>query len=150
MDAVLRGLGVYVVLWLILRLTGRRTMSEITTFDFILLLICGEATQQALLGEDFTVTNAGIVILTIVMLDDALTMLRARFPGFERVMDSIPVLIMKDGKPLADRLRRERIDQDDILHAARESHGIERLDAVNAAVLEPSGGISVIPRKPNE
>lgn len=147
MDAVLRGLGVYVVIWLVLRLTGRRTMSEVTTFDFILLLIIGEATQQALLGEDFTVTNAAIVILTIVMLDDVLTMLRSGFPAFERIMDGIPVLVMKDGKPLTDRLKRERIDQDDILHSAREVHGIERMDEVESAVLEPSGGISVIPRK---
>ena len=128
MDAVLRGMGVYVVMWLVLRLTGRRTMSEVTTFDFVLLLIVGEATQQALLGEDFTITNAAIVILTLVVTDDVLTMLRARFPGFERVMDGIPVLVMKDGKPMPDRLKRERIDQDDILHSARENHGIERME----------------------
>lgn len=145
MDMVLRPAAMYALVWLIFRLAGRRTMSQMTTFDFVLLLICGEATQQALLGEDFTVTNALVVVTTLVVMDGAATRLRARFKSFERVMEGLPLLVLEDGRLRRDHLDRERIDEEDILHAARQSHGISRLSQIKHAVLEPSGGISIIP-----
>ncbi len=150
MDMILRGASIYVVVWLLFRLSGRRTLAEMTTFDFVLLLICGEATQQALLGEDFSITNAAIVVLTLISLDLALTALRARLPALERVMEGRPLLIMADGKLLKDRMAKERVDEEDILHEARHAHGIARLDQIRHAVLETSGGISVIPYEPGE
>jgi uncharacterized membrane protein YcaP (DUF421 family) len=148
MDMILRGAAIYIVVWLCFRLVGRRTMAEMTTFDFVLLLICGEATQQALLGDDFSLTNAAIIVLTLVSMDGALTALRARFPRLERIMDGLPLVIMRDGKLLRDRMAKERIDAEDIMHEARNSHGLERLSDIKHAVLEPSGGISIIPRRP--
>lgn len=145
MDMILRGASIYAIVWLVFRLSGRRTMAEMTTFDFVLLLICGEATQQALLGDDFSVTNAAIVVLTLVALDLGLTALRARFGFLERVMDGVPMLIMKDGRLLKDRMAKERVDEEDIMHEARHAHGIGRLDQIRHAVLETSGGISIIP-----
>ena len=64
MDMILRGAAIYAAVWFIFRLSGRRTMAQMTTFDFVLLLICGEATQQGLLGDDFSITNAAFVVLT--------------------------------------------------------------------------------------
>ncbi len=145
MDMVLRACGIYGVVWLIFRLAGRRTMAQLTTFDFVLLLVCGEATQQALLGDDFTFTNAAIVVLTLVVLDDLCTSLRARSQRLERVMEGSPVLLVEEGRLLRDRMRQERVDVEDILHAARQTHGLSRLEQVRHAVLEPSGGISIIP-----
>jgi uncharacterized membrane protein YcaP (DUF421 family) len=145
MDMILRGAAIYGVVWFIFRLSGRRTLSDMTTFDFVLLLICGEATQQALLGDDFSITNAAVVVLTLIGVDLALTTLRARFPRFERLMEGRPLLIMKNGQPLRDRMAKERIDEEDIMHQARSSHGLGRLDQVDHAVLESSGGISIIP-----
>jgi uncharacterized membrane protein YcaP (DUF421 family) len=145
MDMILRGAALYAIVWLLFRFSGRRTMAEMTTFDFVLLLICGEATQQALLGDDFSITNAAVVVLTLIALDLALTALRVRFGFLERVMDGLPILIMKDGRLLKDRMARERVDEEDILHEARHSHGIGRLDQIRHAVLETSGGISIIP-----
>lgn len=58
MDAVLRAAVIYGVLLLLIRITGRRTLSEMSPFDFVLLLIIGESTQQALLGQDYSMTNA--------------------------------------------------------------------------------------------
>jgi uncharacterized membrane protein YcaP (DUF421 family) len=150
MDMVLRGASIYCVVWLCFRLSGRRTMAQMTTFDFVLLLICGEATQQALLGNDFSITNAAIVVLTLIGLDLVLTSLRARLPALERVMEGRPLVIMSRGRPLKDRMARERIDVEDILHVARHTHGISRLDEIEHAVLETSGGISIIPaRRPD-
>ena len=56
-DSVLRAAAIYLVLLVLFRVAGRRTLSEMTSFDFVLLLVIGEATQQALLGEDFSLIN---------------------------------------------------------------------------------------------
>jgi uncharacterized membrane protein YcaP (DUF421 family) len=148
MNMIARGVVMYVLIWFIFRVSGRRTMSDMTTFDFVLLLICGEVTQQALLGNDYSITNATIVLLTIVCADRSLALLRTLFPRLDRVVEGLPLLIMVDGKPLRDRMRRERIDEQDILHQARRSHGIDKLQQVKHAILESSGEISIIPRDP--
>ena len=69
MDAVMRASAVYLSLLLIFRLAGRRTMAQMTSFDFVFLLIISEATQNAMLGDDFSFTNGALVILTLVGLD---------------------------------------------------------------------------------
>lgn len=149
MNMIAHAVVMYVLIWFIFRVSGRRTMSEMTTFDFVLLLVCGEVTQQALLGNDYSITNAIIVLLTLVCLDRVLSLLRTLFPGIERVVEGLPILIMVDGKPLRDRMRRERIDEQDILHQARRSHGLDRLQQIKHAILEPSGEISIIPADPH-
>jgi uncharacterized membrane protein YcaP (DUF421 family) len=68
-DSVLRAAAIYLVLLVLFRVAGRRTLSEITSFDFVLLLVIGEAIQQALLGEDFSLIHAVLVIVTLIMLD---------------------------------------------------------------------------------
>jgi uncharacterized membrane protein YcaP (DUF421 family) len=145
MDAILRGASVYVVLLLILRLSGRRTLGEMTPFDFVLLLIIAETTQQALLGDDFSVTNAFLLITTLVSLDILMSWLKTRFDAFDRIMDGLPMVIVEHGQPLQDRLRKSRLDEHDVLAAARRSQGLERMEQIKYAVLETDGGISIIP-----
>lgn len=145
MDSVLRAAAVYLFLLVIMRIAGKRTLAQVTVFDFILLLIIGEATQQALLGEDFSIINAAIVIGTLVLLDIGLSVLKQRSSTLDRVIDDTPVVIVDHGKLLRDRMERARIDEREILIAARELHGLERLEQVKFAVLERSGGISIVP-----
>lgn len=145
MDSVLRAAAVYLILLIILRIAGKRTLAQVTVFDFILLLIIGEATQQALLGEDFSILNAAIVIGTLVLLDIGLSVLKQRSEALDRVIDDSPVVIVDHGKLLRDRMDRARIDEQEILVAARELHGLERLEQIKFAVLERSGGISIVP-----
>lgn len=146
MDAVLRGVAVYVVLLVIFRITGKRTMSQVTTFDFVLLLLVGEATQQALLGEDFSITHAALVITTLMLLDRLSDYLSWRFPRFQRATESVPVVLVDNGQPLRDVMAREHISDEDVLASARENQGLERMDQVKYAVLETSGGISILPK----
>lgn len=146
MDAVLRGLAIYLILFLFFRLSGKRTLSEVTTFDFVLLLVVGEATQQALLGEDFSITQAAIVIATLVGLDRASDFLSWRFARFKRVAESVPLILVDNGKLLRDVMAKEHVSEDDILQSARTTHGLENLDQVKYAVMETSGGISVVPK----
>lgn len=145
MESVLRASAIYVFLLLLFRITGKRSLAQITTFDFVLLLIIGEATQQALLGDDFSVINAWIVIATLMGLDLLLSHLKHYFPRLDPVVDSVPLVVVADGKLIEERAAHERVDLDDVLAAAREKHGIERLEQIRYAVLERSGGISIIP-----
>jgi uncharacterized membrane protein YcaP (DUF421 family) len=147
MDAVIRAAIVYAFLLLLLRLSGKRTLAQVTTFDFALLLIISEATQQALIDDDNSMINAAVIITTLVGLNILLSLLKQRFQFVERLLEGIPLLIVADGKPLLHVMNKERIDLDDVLDAARESHGLESLDQIKHAVLERNGKISIIPRK---
>jgi len=147
MDSVLRAAAIYIALMIIMRLAGKRSLAQITTFDFVLLLIIGEATQNALLGQDFSVTNAMLVIITLVTLDIGLSLLKRRSKRIDKWLDDVPLVIVEDGVPLKERMDKARFDVDDVLSAARHLQGIERLDQIRYAVLERSGGISIIPKK---
>ncbi|GAA4697671.1 Protein of unknown function (DUF421) [Promicromonospora umidemergens] len=146
MDAVLRAVAIYVVLLVIFRLTGKRSMAQVTTFDFIILLIVGEATQQALLGEDFSITQAALVIATLVLLERLFDYASWRLPRFKRVAEGLPVIVVENGRPLQEAMTKEQITTDDVLSAARASQGLERMDQIKWAVLEASGGISIVPK----
>lgn len=146
MDAVIRALMLYVALLVLFRVVGKRSLAQATTFDFVLLLIVGEATQQALLGEDFSLTQAVTVIATLVGVDRLADYLGWRYPKVDRLLDSVSILLVDDGRLLRDRLDKAHIDEKEILTAARQAHGLERMDQVKYAVLEKDGGITVVPR----
>jgi uncharacterized membrane protein YcaP (DUF421 family) len=145
MDSVFRAAAIYIFLLIIFRIAGKRTLAEITTFDLLLTLIISEATQQAMIGSDNSVTGAIITISTLVGIDIAFSLLKQRFRKLGRVIDGEPVLVLRDGKILYERAKHERVDKDDILAAARKLHGLERLDQIKYAVVEQGGGISIIP-----
>lgn len=146
MDSVLRAAAIYLVVLVVFRLAGRRTLSELTTFDFVLLLIIGEATQQALLGDDFSIVKATVVIISLVVFDITLSLVKNKSRWFAKLIDGEPMIIVEHGQVLARRLRKARIDEDDILEAARHSQGLERIDQIKFAILERDGKISIIPR----
>lgn len=146
MESVLRGLAVYAFLMLVFRISGKRSLGEITTFDFVVLLIVAETTQQALLGEDYSLTNAFILIATLMSADILLSMWKRRHPLVDKILDGVPLILIENGRLLSDRMKRSRVNEDDILTAARELHGLECLDQVKFAVLERSGGISIVPK----
>jgi uncharacterized membrane protein YcaP (DUF421 family) len=147
MDSILRGAAIYLFLLVLFRLAGKRTLSDVTTFDFVLLLIISEATQQALLGEDFSLTNAFLVILTLIGLDIAISLWQQRWPRLGKWIEGVPLVIVEDGRPLHERMQRSRISEEDVLTAARERQGVARMDQIRYAVLERSGGISIIPKQ---
>ncbi|MDQ3188458.1 MAG: DUF421 domain-containing protein [Pseudomonadota bacterium] len=147
MESVLRAAVVYFALLIIMRLAGKRSLAQITTFDFVLLLIIGEATQNALLGQDYSLTNALIVVITLITLDIGLSLLKRRSKRIDKLLDDVPLVIVEDGVALTDRMVKARVDEEDVLAAARHLQGIERLDQIRYAVLERSGGISIIPKQ---
>jgi uncharacterized membrane protein YcaP (DUF421 family) len=145
MDSVIRGAVIYVFLFILLRCNGKRTIGEVDTFDFILLLIISEATQQALMGEDFSITNAILVIVTLVSLETLFSHMGYWVPRLRRALNDVPIVLVEHGKVIKRHLDKERIDEDSILEQARTLHGLERMDQIKYAVLERNGEISIIP-----
>ena len=146
MDSVIRAALVYLFLLLLLRLTGKRTLAHITTFDFVLLLIISEGAQQALLGDDYSMINGAIVVSTLIGINILMSLLKQRYKWVDRLLDDIPLVIDADGKPLKDRMDKARVDEEDVLDAAREVHGLEHMEQIRHAILERDGKISIIPR----
>jgi len=147
MDEVLRAVAIYAVLMVIFRLSGKRSMAEVTPFDFVLLLIFSEALQNALVDDDSSLTVGLTVVATLLTVNLIMSLIKQRSVRIENLLEGVPIVIFDEGKPLHDRMNRERIDEGDILAAARMQHGIDSLDQVRTAIIERSGGISIIPKQ---
>jgi len=146
MQAVLHTVAIYVVLLAVFRLAGKRTIAEIDTFDMVILLIISESTQQALVGDDDSLTTAFTVIVTLVGCGVLLAFLKQRSPRLSALLDGLPVVILKDGELLKKRMDKLRVDEDDIIEAAH-LQGVARMDQIRYAILERTGEISIIPKK---
>lgn len=144
MDSVLRGLAVYFGLLIIFRLSGRRTIAQMTPFDLVLVLIISETVQQALVDNDHSITNAALLVLTLVGSAILMSVIKQRSRTLQRWIDGLPVLAIEKGKLHEDRMNAMRVDADDIMAAARDRMGIERVEDIEHAVVENSGHITVI------
>jgi uncharacterized membrane protein YcaP (DUF421 family) len=146
MESILRGATTYLFVWLIFRITGKRTLAQITTFDAVLLLIISETTQAALVDNDNSYTNSVLLILSMLGLDVLFSCIKQRYPAIEKVMDGAPLLILDRGELVRGAMDKERVDERDILHAARDLQGLGTLDDVEYAILEQTGEITIIPK----
>tara|TARA_B100000378_G_scaffold59328_1_gene43888 strand:+ start:1331 stop:1771 length:441 start_codon:yes stop_codon:yes gene_type:complete len=146
METVIRGFAIYIALLAILRFSGRRAVAQMTPFDFVLLLIVAETTQQALLGDDFSITNAVILIIVLFTIDVGLSYVKRWTPRLALFLDGTPTVLISDGRPDLRALKRSRVSLEDVLATARQLHGLERLDQIKSAVLEADGGVSIVPR----
>jgi uncharacterized membrane protein YcaP (DUF421 family) len=146
MDTIIRSFSVYLFILIIFRISGKRSLAQITTFDFVLLLIIGEAIQQGLTGNDYSLTNAFLIVITLVGIDVVLSIIKQRSRAIDKLLDSVPLILVEDGKTIQERLDKSRVDESDILSKAREYQGLERIDQIKYAVLERSGNITIIPK----
>lgn len=147
MESVLRATAVYLMLLLVFRVSGNRSIGQITAFDFILLLIISEAIQEAMITKDYSVTNAFLVVVTLVGIDIMMSLWKQKSERVAKILDGVPILVVEDGKTHEDRMRMERVDESDILAAARENQGIERMDQIKHVIVEANGGITIVPKK---
>lgn len=145
-EIALRTILCYVGLLILLRLAGKREIGQLTTFDVVVLLMIGNAVQNAMVGTDTSVAS-GLASAAVLVAASYLTAVAGlHSPLFERAVRGEPTLLVSNGAFILPNLRREGIDPDEVLMAMRE-HGIDRLDQVKAAILEIDGSISVIPRQ---
>lgn len=145
MDSVIRATIVYSFVLLLFRVSGKRTLAEVTPFDLVIALIISEAIQQALIDTDNSLTNALLVVTTLIALDMTLLYGTFRFKRLDRIINGVPVVVVQDGELLRERMRKERLLEDDIRTAAREQ-GLERLDQIKYAIVERGGTITIVPK----
>jgi uncharacterized membrane protein YcaP (DUF421 family) len=148
MDSVLRAAVMYLMLMILFKIAGRRSLADLNTFDFVLLLIIGEATQQALLGDDFSITNSVLIITTLIAIDVGFSQIKQRSKRIALLLlDGGPTVIVENGQPLLRRMKKARITEADIMEAARSNQGIASMSEIRYAIIERNGTISIIPEK---
>ncbi len=145
MGSVVSALVSYAVLLVLTRLSGRRTLSQMTPFDMVLLMVVAETTQEALVGGDGSFTHWILLIVTLFAADIALSLLKGTSPLVARILMGVPTVLVSGGKVDAQAMRRARIDITEVLEAARQQHGIRTFAGIDCAVLEVDGKISIIP-----
>jgi uncharacterized membrane protein YcaP (DUF421 family) len=143
MDIVLRAIVIFAFLFLLMRVIGRRELSSLEPFDLILLIVLGDAVQQGLTQDDYSLTGAILAVGTIAVLQVLVSYTSFRFPRLRPLLDGEPLVVLQDGKPIERNMKRERLTLDDLAEAARKQ-SIGSLDEVQWAVMETSGSISFI------
>jgi uncharacterized membrane protein YcaP (DUF421 family) len=146
MDLAIRAVVLFFFVYLLTRVTGRRELSSLQPFDLILLIVLGDAIQQGLTQDDYSVTGAIIVVGAIAALQVGTSFLSFKFPWASRVLDGEPIVIIQDGRVIEENLRRERLSVEEVAEEARGQQ-IASLEDVQWAVFEPSGSISFIPKQ---
>jgi uncharacterized membrane protein YcaP (DUF421 family) len=143
MDISLRAIALFFFILLLTRTMGKRELSSLAPFDIILLVVLGDAIQQGLTQDDYSVTGALIAITTLALLQRATTYVSFRFGFMRRLLEGEPVVIVQDGRLIESNLRRERLTPAEVSEEARLNQ-IDSLERVKWAVLEPNGHISFI------
>jgi uncharacterized membrane protein YcaP (DUF421 family) len=145
MDIALRAIVLFCFVFLLTRVIGRRELSSLAPFDLILLIIVGDAIQQGLTQNDYSVTGAMIAVGTFAVLQLSVSYLSFRFAGLRSLLDGEPIVIIQDGQPLQRSMHRQRLALEEVMEEARLQQ-IASIDEIEWAVLEPSGNISFIKR----
>ena len=143
MDIILRATCLFGFLWLVVRGTGKRELSEMTAFELVLLVTMGDLIQQGVTQEDFSVTGAFLSVGTFAFWILVFGYLSWKFPRTRPAIEGVPVIVLRDGRPLDGVLELERLTLDEVREAAR-NQGISDLAQVKIGVLEPDGKFSFI------
>jgi uncharacterized membrane protein YcaP (DUF421 family) len=145
MDLVIRATVVFFFIFLVTRLVGRRQLSDLEPFDFILLVVLGDLVQQGITQSDESVTGTLTVISTIALLSVAVSWISFHSSRARLIAEGEPIVLVQDGRPIERNMRRERITLADIQEEARQAQIISVAD-IQWAILENDGKISCIPR----
>ena len=143
---IIAGKTLVVYLFLIagLRLLGKRELGQMNTFDLVLIVVLGNSVQNAMMNNDNSLGGGLIAATTLLIVNRLFNILLHRSKRVERAMVGQPMLILNEGIPIEQRMRREGITRDQLMTALRE-HGLTRLDQARMCVLEVDGSISVVP-----
>ncbi|TML30553.1 MAG: DUF421 domain-containing protein [Actinobacteria bacterium] len=143
MDIVLRAIVLYAFVVFVMRVIGRRELSSMTPFDLVLLIVLGDAIQQGLTQDDYSVTGAVLAIATIASLQVLTSYLSYRSRRARKVFEGQPLVLVERGELVGHNLRRERMTPDDVAEEMRQQQ-ISSLDDVEWGILEANGSISFI------
>ena len=144
-EVVLRVAVVYLFLVVVLRISGKREVGQMSILELIVVLLISDAVQNSMVGDNTTVWAGPVAVLTLLGLDYSLNYLMRRSSGVRKAIEGEPRLLIRDGRLLRKALRDEKMDTAEV-EAAVRAHGLARIDEVREAILETDGSISVIPK----
>lgn len=144
-ELVARAVFVYVLLLVLLRMTGKRQVGQLAPFDLVLLLILSNAVQNAMNGGDNSVTAGAVLAVTLVALNGLVGYAIYRSKTLERLVEGRPKVLIHNGRVFDDVLRGERLTHHELMAALRRC-GCGCIEHVHVAILENNGQISVVPR----
>jgi uncharacterized membrane protein YcaP (DUF421 family) len=143
MDLVLRATTIFFFLFILTRVIGKRELGSLQPFDLMLLIVLGDALQQGITQDDYSVTGALLIVGTFAVLQVALSWTSYRFPTARPILEGEPIIVLQDGQLIERNLKRERLTIDDITEGARKQ-GIAHLTDVHYAILETDGTLSFL------
>jgi uncharacterized membrane protein YcaP (DUF421 family) len=144
-EVVARTALVYLFLLLALRLAGKREVGQMKPFDLVTLLILSNAVQNAMVGNDSSLTGGITAAAIILVFNRVVAWLRGRWGLAAQLVEGSPSLLVFNGQFIPSHLRAEQVSEDDVMQALRE-HGVDSVADVKMAVLEVDGTISVVPK----
>lgn len=145
-DIVLCSLIAFFTLFILIRISGKRTLAKLNAFDFIVTVTLGSTLSSMILAK-VTLTEGAVALIIIIILQYTLAWLAASGTLLEKVINSKPSLVYYEGKYIKDEMKREGITKEEILAEIRK-YRLERMDDVKAVVLELNGEFSVIKKSP--
>jgi uncharacterized membrane protein YcaP (DUF421 family) len=148
-EIVIRATVLFLFLWGVTRAVGRSTLGELSTFELLLYVTMGDLVQQAVTQQDYSVTGGVLAVSVFALLTVALNLTQWRFPRTRRLINGLPLVIVRDGEILADATRSQRLSTADLLATARQQ-GIRSIADVELAVLESDGRVSFFTRSTSE
>lgn len=137
------GTAAYVVVVVVLRMSGKRTLAKLNAFDLVVTVALGSTLATILLNSDVSWAEGALALTLLASLQAAVAWVTVRRPGVRKVVTARPTLLFRDGQPLPDALGSQRVTLDEVRQAVRAS-GSGDLSAVAAVVLESDGSLSVI------
>jgi uncharacterized membrane protein YcaP (DUF421 family) len=143
MDIVLRASAMFAILFLLIRLLGKRELSQLTPFDMLMLVVMGDLIQQGVTHNDYSVTGAALAITTFGFWSLVLSWVTYLSPWAEKLVDGRPRVIVREGELLTGSLRSDRLTRAEVESEMRLA-GIASIKEVAWAILEPQGKISFI------
>jgi uncharacterized membrane protein YcaP (DUF421 family) len=143
MEIVLRAAAIFLFLWLITRVIGKKELAEMSAFELVLIVTIGDLVQQGVTQEDMSVTGSMLAVGTIALLVVAMSYIGFRWRGSTRVIEGVPVIVVDDGSILHDVIAVERLSEEEVVSSAR-AQGIEDVKQVRYGVLEPDGSFSFV------
>src|SRR3982074_1704236 len=121
MDLVIRATVVFFFILMVTRVVGRRELSDLEPFDFIMLVVLGDLVQQGITQSDQSVTGTLTVIATIAILSVVVSWISCRSRAARLPTGGEPIVLLQDGSPIERNLRRERLTMDDLREEARQA-----------------------------
>ena len=144
-ELVLRAVLVYLLILVLIRLSGKRTVGEFTPFDLIVVILLGEAMQNALVPQGESVTGPAIVAATLVSLNWLVAFVSARSKKVDRLVEGEPVVLARNGRYDRAAMRAQNVTDTDVLEAVRRAN-LSGIKAVRTATLETDGEITIVPK----